>query len=108
MKKMKKILDWFLSLFKKKQSPFDLVKVIRSRKCRSEIKKILKGLETESFGYYKWQYRGLEKLNLTDANNLAEECLVIREGLSRLNKRERDLVTGIVGMAVVKCLEKSI
>lgn len=79
---------------------------IKSRKCLSEIRKVLRWLEQESFGYYNWQYRRLDELNLVDAGKLADEYILISQKMSKLQARERDLVTGIVGMAVVKCIEK--
>jgi hypothetical protein len=79
---------------------------IKSRKCLREIRKVVKGLEAESVGLYKWQYCGLETLGLTEPEALADEYILINNKKSKLQSRERDLVAGIVGVAIVKALKK--
>ena len=105
---MKRIISLIKSWFKPKVSnTFD----IKSKICLMEIAKTVRNIETDiglrwQLGYKRDAFLSLEDKMMLDPLTLANEFILIQNKKSELPKRERDLINGIVGMAIYNSLKK--
>ena len=89
---------------RKKSSKIDL----KSRKFLNQVRIVLEALryEKDTLGNISWHYQSLEKANLTEPEAIVTEYILIQRKKSKCPLRERELITGIIGMAVMKFVKK--
>jgi len=88
----------------KKSSKIDL----KSRKFLNQIRIVLEAFryEKDTLGDISWHYQSLVKANLTEPEAIVDEYILIQRKKSKRPLRERELITGIIGMAVMKTIKK--
>ena len=96
-----RIKDFFC---RKKSSKIDL----KSRKFLNQLRIVLDAFryEKDTLGNISWHYQSLEKAKLTEPETIVDEFILIQRKKSKRPLRERELITGIIGMAIMKSIKK--
>jgi hypothetical protein len=89
-------------LFKKKPPVLDF----KSSKFLNQVKEVIHLLKKENDNTYQWHFKSLESKNLIEPVHIVDEFILIQKKKSNLPLRERELITGIIGMAIVKSNKK--